>query len=415
MTSAKSSRGPACRLFAPRRAFVTACLLLTASVLGRSASANLPYRPIELPADDGPHLADPSVVTEWWFYNGKLTARKGGRTKHLGYYATVQYYKDQSVDPTLYVEISDIDDQKVYAQTVQLVHSTIAKDALRIDSKELRLHAGKGDYRLAVDVKAQDGTTIGLDLILTPRKAPLLIGPDPAQRGLVTMGNGTNSFYYSITRLRTEGAVRIGKERYFVDPDMRLSRSWLDRQWGDFSVPQVLSSNPWIWFAINTTDGTDMNVGEFISPVTGLPNLGSALANISLPDGSAVYKNAVMTPGPEFEGGFPTSYTLEIEGSSVELRSIVPNQDQNGVWMGIVSLDGQDVRLPDASFATVETTIPTGQLLHSRLASRGPLDRWSRPTHGRPAHAGAAWRTALGSARAWGAGLVGLVLAPWKP
>ena len=332
----------------------------------RSALADLPYQKIEWPSDDKPHLGDPQVVTEWWYYTGKLTAVKGEQIKHFSYYLTAQYLRDINGNtPTVYAQVTDIEDKKVYGNTFQPGDAKIASDTLRLTSKDFGLEADNGKYHLRLATSAQ-GTAISFNLVLTPKKAPLLIGPNPSQRGLVTMGNNTNSYYYSITRLQTEGFIQIGGEKFTIDPDTRLSRSWMDHQWGDFSIAQVLKTNPWIWMAIQLDDGTDMNVGEFVSPETGKPNLGNPLANISLPDGAAQYKPAAMIPGPEYEAGYPLGYTLQIEDRSYRMDSIVPNQNTNEVWMGIMSVNGQDVRKPNASFATVETTIPIQQQLQGK-------------------------------------------------
>ena len=317
--------------------------------------ANLPYKEIKWPLDDRGHLDDPQMITEWWYYAGKLTAQNENQTKHFAYYLTLRYMRDVSGrTPMLDVEVVDIDTKKVYGNSIPLTDGKISSETLGVTSRHFVLKSLEGSYLLRLKVPTADGP-IDLDFTLTPLKKPLYIGADAAQRGLIDMGNQTNSFYYSITRLQTDGIIAINQKGWTVNSDDDFSCSWMDHQWGDFSIPQVLKNNPWIWIGIQLSDGTDINAGEFVSSKTGMP-LGESLACISLPNGSSLYRPARIIPGMIAENGYPLNYTLQIDQYAFQLRSIVPNQNKNNVWMGVMNVNDQNVMQPNAPFAIVENT-----------------------------------------------------------
>ena len=66
-------------------------------------------------------------------------------------------------------------------------------------------------------------------------------------------GEGRASYYYSISRLKTSGTVRIGDQSYEVE-----GGSWFDRQWA--STQLAYNQVGWDWFAIQLSDGSDLMV-----------------------------------------------------------------------------------------------------------------------------------------------------------
>lgn len=328
--------------------------------------ANLPYRPIQWPADDQAHLQDPKVVTEWWYFAGKLTVSRGLEVRHFSYYVTLRYMRDIEGDiPTLDVQLTDLDEKRVYGNSVQLNDARLSTFKTSIIAEDFQLEPSQDGYILRLTVPA-GYSTISLDLTMTPLKKHLPIANDLSQPGLVDMGSNTNSFYYVIPRMKTEGFLEIGSKKYTINSDTQFSRSWMEHQWGDFSVPEVIKAHPWIWMSIQLQDGTDINIGQFIAPSTGEIE-GEGYASISLPDGTVQYKKAQITLGNEYEDGYPLAYTVRIEDQTYQLRAVVANQDVNDVWMGMMSVNGQNVLLPNASFAIVENTV----YLKDKLPKKG--------------------------------------------
>jgi predicted secreted hydrolase len=334
-----------------RSFFLVAALSFTLPLL-----ANLPYSKIVWPYDDQPHFGDPRVITERWHFTGKLDATDGDQTKHFAYHVALRYTRDLSGEtPSLDVQLTDIDEKKVYGNSIQLSDVKQNK-GLRISSKDFSLHGNNGKYNLKLIIPTKEGS-LGLNLVLTSQKKPLLIGPNPQQRGLLDMGNETNCFHYSITRLHTAGVIQLGGDRFTIHPDINLSRSWMDHQWGDFSLADARKTNPWIWTVIQLGDGTDIHVGGLISAATGEP-ISEHLANISLYNGRTQYQPAKIIPGSKKEAGYPVSYLVQINNVSYRLQSIVPNQHKNAIWKGIMNINGHNVLEPNAPFAIVENTAP---------------------------------------------------------
>jgi predicted secreted hydrolase len=62
---------------------------------------------------------------------------------------------------------------------------------------------------------------------------------------------GNASFYYSIPRLRTTGAIRLGDQEHQVS-----GLSWLDREWSTSALGD--DQVGWDWFALQLDDGRDL-------------------------------------------------------------------------------------------------------------------------------------------------------------
>lgn len=113
-------------------------------------------------------------------------------------------------------------------------------------------------------------------LTLTPRKPLVLQGDDGLSRKGPEPGNA--SYYYSFTRLRAEGEIDVGGERFTV-----TGTAWLDREWST----SVLSADQvgWDWFALQLDDGRDLMVYQ-LRGADGSPDRFSAGVVVA-PDGTA--------------------------------------------------------------------------------------------------------------------------------
>ncbi len=318
---------------------------------------NFPYKEIEWPKDDKTHFRDPKVVTEWWYFTGKLTANQGLEEKHFYYYVTLRYMRDIDGDiPTLDIQITDIDKDKSYGTSTQLEDAKLSSYTTSIHSKDFLLAPEGGNYLLDFTLPIND-LWVAVHLNLKAQKPPLIVANDPKEPGLVGMGGQKNSFYYVSPRLSTSGTIQIGQDTFTINADPHYSSSIMEHQWGDFSVPEVLKDHPWIWMALSLSDGTDMNVGQFLHPRTG-EILGKAYVSIQTPDGKTRYVSGTITEGKvDPSVGYPLTYTLEVEGKKYHLEATVAAQNLNDEWMGIMSVDGSNVLEPGASYAFVENTV----------------------------------------------------------
>lgn len=90
---------------------------------------------------------------------------------------------------------------------------------------------------------------MAVDVTLRPEKPLVLQGNQGlSQKG---PGAGNASYYYSYTRLRTDGRLVTGGDTVQVTGD-----SWMDREWSTSALgPNQVG---WDWFALQLEDGRDL-------------------------------------------------------------------------------------------------------------------------------------------------------------
>src|SRR5262249_32722876 len=88
-----------------------------------------------------------------------------------------------------------------------------------------------------------------IDLVLDAAKPVVLQG----DRGLSRKGPepGNASYYYSVTRMRVRGTLRIAEEPIAV-----AGLAWMDREWGTSALGRALAG--WDWFSLQLADGRDV-------------------------------------------------------------------------------------------------------------------------------------------------------------
>lgn len=220
---------------------------------------------IVFPQDEGDH---PGALTEWWYLNGHLeTAGIGPFKTKYGYEFTL--FKVGPLLHWAHVAISDPKGKR-FKYTRQWIAPSDAKAPVGQLATQYGPHAFKalvgGNYQLTSRFGDE-----ALDLKITPKKAPLLIGGD----GKIDMPEGKDSWYYSQTRNEVTGSVTIGGEQARV-----TGTSWIDHQWGPFFVSGF--ADRWDWFALQFEDGTDYNLFGF-RDAKGVA--GKRHVNTSMPDG----------------------------------------------------------------------------------------------------------------------------------
>lgn len=324
-----------------KKLLLSSCLALSSL----SAWANLPYYPIQFPRDEAAHQADVpypvGTMSEWWYYNGKLTSTNG---RQFGYYLSynrfqVDFFGNKFVVPRLEIQITDIDNKVVYGTVLmpQENETEFSTNKLHIKfNNDITLNKNQNTYEVNVSIPSKQGTQLHLNLHLTPTRDVLLINGN----GIGDMWSGTNSYYYSQTHLNTSGTMAIGNEKLTIDANKSLS--WMDHQWGDFII--IPGVNQWTWSSVQLENGLEINLGEVLDPQDPKAKkpLGSA-ASIVMPDGSHVYtRNLKVTPHPDPSYKHPLRYSIEIPDIDLqlELNSFVPGQDVNGISEGISEATG---------------------------------------------------------------------------
>jgi predicted secreted hydrolase len=214
-------------------------------------------RDFVFPRDHGPH---PDFKLEWWYLVGNLESVNGRR---FGYQLTFFRQATSAEEPErrsawatrqLYMAhfaVADADGggfhswERFSRGAAGLAGAELEPFRVWVDDWRI---ASCGEDFLPLCLHARDDG-VSLDLTLDTEKPLVLQGEDGLSRKSATPGNA--SYYYSYTRLRAEGAVRVGGGVW----DVRGS-GWLDREWstGGLEEDQV----GWDWFALQLDDGRDL-------------------------------------------------------------------------------------------------------------------------------------------------------------
>ena len=214
-------------------------------------------REFQFPDDHGAH---PDFATEWWYLTGNLYDENRRR---FGYQLTLfraglrpgAAAKDSDWRSNQFymghLAISDIDRARHYSAE-RLARAAAGLAGARVMPFEVwlgpwSLKAGNELFPLVLEAQHKN---MGLSLQLQPGDKPMVLqGERGLSRKSATPGNA--SYYYSFTRLPTQGEVRIGDALFTV-----RGNSWLDREWSSSALDRDQSG--WDWFALQLEDGREL-------------------------------------------------------------------------------------------------------------------------------------------------------------
>jgi len=237
--------------------------LLGAGNVAGYASALQP-RTFRFPEDHGPH---PDFRNEWWYVTGNLDGSEGER---FGFELTIFRFllappgeaenenaSDWKTDQVYigHFAVSDIDNEKFHVAqrysrgSMGLAGAQAVPFRVWLEDWSIKEPDAQQTEELSPwELHASD-KDISLDLHLMPLKDPVLNGKDGLSQKASQPGNA--SYYYSISRLATNGTLQIGATTYAVS-----GLSWLDREWGSSALSK--DQQGWDWFALQLSDGSDL-------------------------------------------------------------------------------------------------------------------------------------------------------------
>ncbi len=214
-------------------------------------------RPFDFPIDHGPH---PEFRNEWWYVTGNLADITG---RPFGYQLTIFRIALSPTGPPTdspwranqvymgHFALTDVAGNRHYgferfsrgalglagaqATPFRVWLEDWALTGVEPDVFPLRLRAREGD--------------IAVDLMLDAGKPVVLQGDRGLSQKSAEPGNA--SYYYSHTRMPTQGTVRVGGRSFMVS-----GASWLDREWSTSALGPDQSG--WDWFALQLDDGRDL-------------------------------------------------------------------------------------------------------------------------------------------------------------
>jgi predicted secreted hydrolase len=308
-------------------------------------------RSLSFPRDFGPH---PDFRTEWWYYTGNLETEEG---RHFGYQLT---FFRRALTPAMdrvERESSWASDQ-VYMAHFAVSDSTSGNHYAfeRFSREGADLAGAKGEpYQVWLENWAireinlnhyeltaqQDG--IELSLILQDDKGPVLHGNSGYSRKGPQVGNA--SYYFSQTRLTSEGRIKIEGEEYLVN-----GLSWMDHEFSSnaLSAGQI----GWDWFSIQLEEGSELMVFQIRNDDGGLDEHSSG--TLINPDGSTQpldLDKFTITTGdkwrsPETGAEYPVNWVIEVPELELRLTltAKLSNQELDlsyAYWEGAVSVSGK--------------------------------------------------------------------------
>ncbi len=323
-----------------------------ADLLGAEADAGfakaLAPREFVFPADHGPH---PEFRNEWWYVTGNLDDQDGRR---FGFELTIFRF---ALAPSVPESESRWRTNQVYIAHLAITHAEDARFyvAQRYSRGAAGL-AGAGaaplrvwidDWSIAQDpgsdawrLHAADAD-FGIDVELRALEPPVLNGIDGLSQKSADPGNA--SYYYSITRLVTDGSIRIGDREYTVS-----GLSWLDREWSTSAL--AAEQVGWDWFALQLSDGSDLmfyglrkNDGTQDAASAGTFRSAKGVTSHLAADDVVI---TVLDTWESPEGGsYPSKWRLVVPrfGIDVTITPVMPNQELFTIvryWEGAVDVNG---------------------------------------------------------------------------
>jgi predicted secreted hydrolase len=311
-------------------------------------------RPFRFPADHGPH---PDFKTEWWYFTGNLTGPQGtpygyeltifrfamtppdtGAVRRASDWRTNQFYMG-------HFAVSDGGREQFHAvERFSRGGAGLAgaqADPFRVWLEDWSMQS-VGPATFPVRLRA-GGDDTAIDLTVRPTKPKVLQGDSGlSQKG---PGAGNASYYYSYTRLATDGALTVGGDTLQV-----TGQSWLDREWSTSALGP--NQEGWDWFALQLEDGRDLMYYQ-------LRNEDGSASRFS--EGVLVGPDGAPTPlargevsvevhdtwtSPDGTHTYPVDWTLRVPSRDLDLRvrALFPNQELDDVsvryWEGAVRVSG---------------------------------------------------------------------------
>jgi predicted secreted hydrolase len=212
---------------------------------------------MEFPRDHGPHRR---FRIEWWYFTGSLATPAG---REFGYQLT---FFRRALAPSPDRRPSAWSTNQMYMAHFALTdmddgahegHERLARGAAGLagaDAEPFRVwvddwraeSTGSDMFPMRLVARAGD---VAVDLTLTDAKPIVQHGRDGFS--VKTRDGGAASYYYSFTRVNTEGAVVVGGRRHAV-----AGASWIDREWST-SVLDTRHTG-WDWFSLQFDDRTEL-------------------------------------------------------------------------------------------------------------------------------------------------------------
>ena len=323
---------------------------------------------LQFPEDHGAH---PSFKLEWWYYTGNLVSTTGRR---FGYQFTI--FRN-ALAPTdvmqmasasswrtnqlyfAHFALSDINQEKFYAferfsrGAAGLAGAQSSPFKVWLEDWQA-VQTGAGMPPMQVQAE-ENGIGINLTMDLVK---PIVLQGDQGY-SVKGPGYGNASYYYSMTRLETSGAITIDDETYSVE-----GLSWMDREWSTSLLSK--DQEGWDWFSLHLDDGRDLmffnvrNTSSAIEPYSDGALFDENGEKLAL-DVKDVDLEVLDTWESEKGGVYPSRWRMQVPEAALDLYIEPYFNDQEldlsvRYWEGAVRIEGTANGKPIAGSGYVELT-----------------------------------------------------------
>ena len=325
----------------------------------------------DFPRDHGTH---DQFRIEWWYFTGHVFSQD---EKRFGYELTFfrrgmeeflnQRNESQWTIHHLYFAHFAISDE----ETKQLhMAEKLSRAGLgKAGADHGGLHVWIDDWRAKADTPEHQGFQLQaetehmkLDLHLSPLKNPVIHGEDGISRK-GAMPTQT-SHYYSLTRLHTQGTVRLGQRSYEVE-----GVSWMDHEFGSGELGQ--DQVGWDWFSLQLHSNVEIMIYQ-LRRADGSPDPASS-GTVVFPNGRTRHLSlddiqlSVLDTweSSNSQARYPSQWRLAVPSLDLEVNIIpvFPNQElvtkkstRVTYWEGAVDVEGMFEGKPTQGVGYVELT-----------------------------------------------------------
>lgn len=304
-------------------------------------------RQFKFPEDSGAHT---KFQTEWWYYTGNLEDQN---KNHYGFQLT---FFRRSLNAKL------IQGQSKW-RTNQLYFAHFTVSDIKNDKFYFNERFSRGDSNLSGvktkpfevwledwSVKEENGyirikannSPVFIDLKTQPLK-PLVLEGD---KGLSHKSAENASYYYSQTRLKTDGIISISDQKFNV-----TGISWLDREWSTSALSK--NQTGWDWFSLQSKDGREIMIYQLrlkngqIDPFSSGTLIEKNGQSIHLKKEDFLIKVLDYWTSPTTKVRYPAKWQVDLPKYNISMN-IVPfmkNQELNlsfAYWEGAVKVTGEN-------------------------------------------------------------------------
>ena len=221
------------------------CTILVILLLILNCCSEL-ERPLDFPYDHGPHF---DSTFEWWYFTGKILTIEG---ETFGFEFTIFKVWTFNLKGFAYLGHLAISNPEASEHFFAEVETPPPVAGIEEGITEIKINNFSYTFSesegFAIEAEAEN---LSVNLSHTPTMDVLPHGQD----GIIVMGDGRNSYYYSFTNLQTVGSISVNGLEYFVSS----GRTWMDHQWGNYTRLGMF----WDWFSLRLDNSGALMLFQF--------------------------------------------------------------------------------------------------------------------------------------------------------